>query len=184
MYYEIFFLYLFLFINFYLLSICLDILFFPFLIFLTFTLLMTVFSGPDGGSQDEMVCSPPGVRRTSGARVSHGRCSCEPASGPGVSQSPWSQQAGSSSSKCFLTHCRGPMGSPLWAPPQREPVVPPPLLLEHWGRRRCPCRRCLFPKALLRPLQAPHEALSFHWSCRGVLLSPAASLSFTSCWIL
>ena len=119
------------FIYFYLQSIFLDIslLFIPYIPYLH--LANEKFFSFQGlrklreGGQDEVICSPPGVRGTPGARAGHGRYSCELASGPGVSQGPQSWWAGPSFPQCFIIHCRGLMGSlPFGLCPKDSPLCP------------------------------------------------------------
>ena len=125
-----------------------------------------------------MICSLPGVRGT-------------PGGGVGIIGTPARQlvdlvsgsihETGGVSSffyQCFPTYCRWLMGSPFQGLSYREPTISllPPLL-EHLGKRRCPCRRCHFPQVPLRPSLAPQKPLSFHQHSRGVFLSPAISLS-------
>ena len=157
---------------------------FLFHIFPAIPLLMTVqfffIWGPEealGGGWNEAAWSPPRARGTPGAGAGPGRYSCELASGPGVSWGPQSQWVGSSFPQCFLPTVDGPWAPSHQVPPKREYCAHLPLLLKHKGRRRHPCRRHPFPQTLLGPLLAPQEAVSFCWHCRGVLLSPAISLS-------
>ena len=68
---------------------------------------------------------------------------------------------------------------PLHGPcPKESPLCPHCFYLQmHWGRSRHPWRRHLFPWTPLKPSLTPRKSLSFCWSCRGVFLSPATSLS-------
>ena len=135
-------------------------------------------SGPEGGSWDKIICSPHGETGIPGAGAGHGRY---PASwlvdlvSAGVCEAGRLAPASLSASSPTVEGQLVPSPS---APSQREPAIPPLLiLLEHWGNRRCPHKRCPFPWTPLRPSLAPQEALSFQQYCRGVLLSPATSLS-------
>ena len=67
-----------------------------------------------------MICSPPGVRRTPGAGVGHGRYFCKLVRWPGVSRGPQGLWVYSSLPKCFLTHCRGPRDPLPFGPCPKE----------------------------------------------------------------
>ena len=107
----------------------------------------------EGGGRAEMLCSPPGVGGTPGARVCHGGYPCEPVSGV--------HKAGRLTPPSF-----GPLplvwradGLPLLqALPQRESTAPPPPKCQRPQRRKWHCRRHPFPWAHLRPLLDPWEA--------------------------